>query len=321
MSKPKNREVHFQGRRQSQRSVVEESKAESANEIPRASKQEIRHLIENEGATSTTRIAEKLNEDRFPTASAEQWTAQLVDSALRAQDMNDLKERLKENRGDEETPAGASLLEIKQAVDDTVRAALSDYGKDALKVAPALVKVDTFALKGAVADATGTVFKGFRKQMEDANSDFATEITSKVHTSVAHLLRESDLAGLQRVTNATGKNVAEVRKKIDDTCADLHDAVVVTLKDHSKAVIDSCENMALQISEDMEKRVDARFDALEDALVKKFTAGMDIDLDEALGRVVDARLKLHLYEATNRFAVMVEKLRATLAGDKVRKVR
>lgn len=314
MSKPKNRRsVTFTRGQQ----PPPESESDSFSEIPRASKQEIRHLIEERGATSTTEIANLLNADGFPTASAEKWTANLVDSALRRKDMDDLRKRLKENRGDLDTPG---LLEIKQAAFDGAKEAVQEGVEVKLPDIPP-VTLDTFAVKGAVADATNLVFQRFRDQIDASNEETAATITSQVQTSLNRLLADADLAAVRRVTDKAGQNVGRVLSKLDDATADLHDAVVGTLKDQSKTMVDACENLALQLSEDVEKQVNARFDALEDAVVTKLSV-IEGDTTESggikalLGKVVDARLKNHLDTVVNQFAVMVDGLRRELAEEK-----
>ncbi len=305
MSKPKNREVHFQGRRQSQRSV-EEPQTESTNEIPRASKQEIRHLIEKEGATSTTKIADDLNDGGFPCASADRWSAALVDSALRRQDMEDLKSSIKDNRGPEDE-SGLSILEIKQAVDDTIRDAFKEYGASS----PSPASIDTFALKGAVADAMTQTLGALQRRMEEISTDTTEAVVNHVREVVKTVMEDDvDMASVRRVTDATGHNVGEICKKIDDTCEELHETVTVTLKEHGKAVVDACEMMALELS----SQVDKRFDSLEDTLVAKLVTGKGIDLDAVLGRVIDVRLKTHLDEVMNRLAVMVGNMKRDLMG-------
>ena len=316
MSKPKNREgrsVTFTRGSRPPQSPAEPQ--EITNEIPRGSKQEIRHMIEVEGATSTTKIAERLNEDKYPTASGVLWTASLVDSALRRQDMEGLRERMRDNRGEVE-PDGPSLLEIKQAAYDGAKDAIGDVPALKLPEIPP-VKLDTFAVKGAVADATAHAFKGFRKQMDEANAGVAADVTSRVQEAMAQFMTTSDLPNLRRITDATGRNVGDIHKRLDALCEDVYDSTVRSLKEHSEAVVAACETMG----EALYERVDERFDRLEDRLIAKFTTGMDIDLDAALGRVVDTRLKAHLDEAINRFAYMVENLRKELAEEKTRKGR
>jgi hypothetical protein len=292
---------------------------ESGNEIPRASKQEIRHLIEVEEATSTTKIADSLNEGRFPPATAEKWTAALVDSALRRQDMDGLREKMKENRGEPES-AGVTALEVRQAAYDGAREALKDGTKVEIPEIPP-AQIDVNVVRSAVADATQHVLKDFRKQIDVANDQVAGVITQRVRTTMQQLMNQGDISTIRRVTNKTGENVGRVLAKVDETCDELRGSVVGTLQEHSKAVTDACELMALQISEDLESRIDARFDVLEDKLIEKFTTGMNIDLDAVVARAVDDRLKAHMDEMANRLAVMVEKVRATMTGDKVRKVK
>jgi hypothetical protein len=302
MTKPKNRRAYFTR----QGGVPEEPKPapEGSHEIPRASKQEIRWLIEEAGAASTTEIANKLNDGGFPCASAEKWTANLVDSALRRQDMDGLRDRLRENRGGDEPESGASILEIKQAMDDTVRAALKEYGGS--------VSVDTFAIKGAVADAVGLVLGDVSKTLAESNEEANEEVRVLVETSVKKVMDGLDLNYIRRVTECTGNNVGEVAKKIDDTCAELHDTVVETLQEHGKKVHDTVEPLVHEVY----ARIEQRFDALEDKLVEKLTAGVDIDLNKVITDVVDNRLKHHLDAVVNQFAAMVENLRRDLTSNK-----
>jgi len=300
MTKPKNR-VRFSRRSAEPQDPTEEA----SNEIPRASKQEIRHLIENEGATSTTKIAERLNKDGFPTATAEKWTAALVDSALRRQDMDGLRDLLKENRGDTDEQQGFSLLEIKQAAFDGARDALGDAPRE---IPP--VRINTLDLKAAVAEATEVGLRDVHKGLKEINDSTVL----KIHNNVQASLQAADLPGIKRVTDRTATNVNDIQKRIDALCADVYDSTVSTMKEHSKAVIDACETMGVTLYE----RLDDRFDKLEDKLAAQIVEA--VDLDDVVARVVDDRLKSHLDEMANRMAVMVEKLRATLAGDRVRKV-
>jgi hypothetical protein len=297
MQKPKNRRAVFTRQRQPEPTEVHA-------EIPRGSKLEIRRLIVDEALHSTTVIAETLNNDGFPCASADRWTASLVDSALRRQDMEGLKEVMKENRGDEPSAPSPSILEIKQAMDDTVRDALKDYGGSS----PSSPDVDVATLRKAVTDTVKGAFDGLREQIDDANEAANRILSSQIQTGVKDLMSDADLVAIRRVTAATGRNVGDIIKKIDDTCEGLHNEVVETLKTHSAAVMDACENMALQLSD----QVDKRFDKIEASLIEKITG--EIDLDEALANAVDTRLKTHLDETVNRFAIMLGNLKRDLMG-------
>jgi len=312
--KPKNRRINLTRGRQRPPQEQEEDHRSEVTEIPRASKVEIRTLIEVDGLCSTTEIAKRLNADRLGCAQADRWTAKLVDSALRRNDMSDLKEKLRENRSNaQEAPTGASILEIKQAVDDTVRAALSDYGREALKVAEVKMpeipplKVDTFSIKGAVADAVGTALEIHLKQ-KDKSTGLDRGIADRIQRDVKAALSTLDLQSVKRVTEATGRNVGDIHTRIDATCEDLHDTMVEGLKDQKQTVVDTCESMAVQLSEQVDKRIDK----LEDTLVTKLVSDKGLDLEEALGRIVDARLKQHLDSVVNQFAVMVGDLKKSL---------
>lgn len=299
MDKPKNRRARFS------RGDRSPPQSEATHEIPRGSKREIRRLIEDEGARSTTEIANSLNEDRYPCATAERWSAKLVDSALRAQDMGDLKDRIRDNRGEPEPVShGASILEIKQAMDDTIRDAFRDYGGGAQKL-------DTFALKGAMADAVTASMASFRTEMVDVQDAASEEVTSAIKLMVKQSMLDGDIPGLHRITRATGQNVAEIGKKLDDTCDALYDCTVETLKEHSKTVVDACENMALTLTDQVDKRVDA--------LSSKIMERLDTNFDEALERVVDARLKLHLDAVVNQFAAMVGDMKRELLGQPMKR--
>ena len=297
MEKPKNRQAHFTRTARGPTRVPQEWEGE----IPRGSKQEIRHMILEEGATSTCKIAEKLNTDGFPTATGVEWTAALVDSALRRQDMEGLRDVLRQNRGEEEpASAGASSLEIRQAVFDGVQ--------DALRGTPFKASIPDDQIRSALKEATDDSLKAFRAQVKDQHE--ATIL--KVHQNLQTALQAADLQGIKRITERTATNVGDVHKRIEALCEDVYESTVKTLGEHSKAVVDACETMGATLYE----RVDERFDTLESKLIEKLTAGIDIDLDAALERVVDARLKLHLDTVVNQFAVMVEKLRKDLVDAK-----
>lgn len=310
--KPKNRRINLTrgGRRE------EGTEARDASyEIPIGAQREIRRLIEEEGCGSTTEIAKSLNADRYPCAQADAWSANLVDSALRRQDMSDLKDVLRENRGDTTTEETASPLAVRQAAYDGAKEAISDLALKMPEIPP--LKVDTFVLKGAVCDAVNTTLKSHLSRIEQSGAGTASEITSAIKLVMKQVLSDTDLASIKRVTEKTGLNVGDVHKRIDALCETVYDHTVETFKEHNKAVMDACENMAVQLSE----QVDKRLDALEDALIGKFTAGMDIDLDAALGRVVDERLKNHLDTVVNQFAVMIDGLRREIREEPRQKGR
>lgn len=302
-----------------------EDPMDATYEIPRASKAEIRHLIEVEALGSPTEIAARLNADGFPCAQAEAWNAKLVDSALRRRDMLDLKERLKENRGVEEPPRTITPEEIRKAAFDGTKDALAkldirDAVKDAIKIPevkfpeiPAL-KVDTFTMKETVMEAVDKVLKDHLRAFEAADRASAEEITSGVKEALKGALAftphlNQDIVAVRRTTDATSRNVGDILKRIDVVCEDLHDTVTKSFAEHRTEIANNCESMALQLCD----QVDKRLEALEAALVAKFSSHGAIDA--ILARVVDARLKAHMDGAVNQFAVMLEGLRRDLRNE------
>jgi hypothetical protein len=293
-----------------------------ATEIPRASKAEIRHLIETEGLGSPTEISARLNADGFPCAQADAWSAKLVDSALRRQDMLDLKERLKENRHIED-PVRPSVTaeEVLKAAFDGAKSALDKMDirgavKDAVKLPevkfPEIppIKIDTFTMKETVSEAVDKTLKEHLRAFEAADRASAAEISTSVRKALEGALTtafsHADMVAVRRVTDATSRNVGDILKRIDVVCEDLHDTVTKSFADHRKEVSNTCENMALQVCD----QVDKRMNAVETALVERLSKhGV---LDEILGRVVDVRLKAHLDTVVNQFAVMVEGMKRDL---------
>jgi hypothetical protein len=300
-----------------------------AYEIPRASKAEIRHLIEVEGLGSPTEIAARLNADGFPCAQAEAWNAKLVDSALRRRDMLDLKERLKENRGVEEPPKSITPEEIRKAAFDGAKDAfdkmnLGGVVKEAVKLPevkfPEIppLKVDAFSIKETVTSAVDQVLKEHLRHFEAADRASAAEIVTGVRealktavaTAFASALPVQDITAVRRTTDATSRNVGDILKRIDVVCEDLHDTVKTSFEKHRAEVASNCESMALQLCD----QVDKRMDSLETTLVAKFSSHGAIDA--ILARVVDARLKAHMDGAVNQFAVMVERLKRDLREER-----
>lgn len=296
-AKPKSRRATFV-RNKKRKSVEEQS--ELNFEIPRGSKEEIRYLIEKALATSTTEISNRLNEDGYPCASADQWTANLVDSALRRQDMIDLKERLKQNRGDTEG-IGPSLLEIKQAAFDGAKEAVNNTKE---------IKLDFLALKTAVTDSVQSGLKNHHRAVDQTGDDVVEAIADQVKKQVERALKESDLRELAQVAKATSKNVWDIAKKLEDSCTELHDTVLDSSKSYGKKVFDAIEPFVHEVY----AQIDTRFDQMESKIANKLAEGICTDIDDVVARVVDARLKAHLDEAMNRFAIMIQSLKNNQKG-------
>lgn len=293
-----------------------EDSREATYEIPRASKAEIRHLIEVEGLGSPTEIATRLNADGFPCAQAESWNAKLVDSALRRQDMLDLKEKLKENRGVEEPPPQVSPEEVRRAAFEGAREALAKLDLKAPEVTlPEIppLRVDSVTMKETVTSAVDQVLKDHLRHFEAADRASAAEIVSGVREALkgtlANAFSQQDMAAVRRTTDATSRNVGDILKRIDVVCEDLHDTVTKSFAEHRKEIVDTCENMALQLCDQVDKRINA----MEAALAARITASGTVD--GILSRVVDARLKAHMDGVVNQFAVMLEGLKRVLRDE------
>lgn len=302
-----------------------EDPRDAATEIPRASKAEIRHLIETEGLGSPTEISARLNADGFPCAQADAWSAKLVDSALRRHDMLDLKERLRENRSTEE-PARPSLTpeQVHKAAFDGAKSALDKLDirtavKDAVKIPdvkfPEIppIKIDTFTMKETVSEAVDKTLKEHLRHFEAADRASAAEVAASVKKALEGALttafNHTDMVAVRRTTDATSRNVGDILKRIDVVCEDLHDTVTKSFADHRKEISDTCENMALQVCD----QVDKRMGLVERALVERLSKHGAVD--EILGRVVDTRLKVHFDAVINQFAVMVEGMKRGLRAE------
>jgi hypothetical protein len=298
---------------------AQEEPLEATYEIPRASKAEIRHLIETEGLGSPTEIAERLNKDGFPCAQAETWSAKLVDSALRRKDMLDLRERLRENRGPEE-PAPVTPDDIRKAAFDGAKEAFDALDLREMLKPPEIklpeippLKVDTFTIKETVTAAVDGVLKEHLRHFEAADRASAAEIVSGVKESLKTVLTAAfanqDMVAVRRTTDATSRNVGDILKRIDVVCEDLHDTVTKSFAEHRTEIANNCESMALQLCDQVDKRIST----LESTLVAKFSSHGAIDA--LLARVVDARLKAHMDGVVNQFAVMLESLKRDMRGE------
>lgn len=294
-----------------------EPQSDTGSEIPRASKAEIRHLIEVEGLGSPTEIANRLNFDGFPCAMAEAWTAKLVDSALRRQDMLDLKDRLKENRGPEDAQP-LSKEELRQAILDGTKEAIDKLDLSEKLKLPEIppLKVDAFTIKETVTTAVGAALKEHLRTSESAYRSSVAEIASSVRSALRAELATGvappDVLAVRRVTEATGRNVGDILKRIDVVCEDLHETVTQSFSSHRTDISNACENLAIQLSDQVDKRLASMTEEITNRL------STSSGLEEILVRVVDARLKQHLDSVVNQFAVMVDALRRDLKTGSIR---